>query len=156
MGHTDTPPPPDFTPTDIANRELVLRLLRYEDALYMSPAGQAILARPDFSNIFSLDAGKRIQRDTLIANGFSSTDASLATYRTIFQHYWRSASDYDAEVLAAVFYMRENRCLYYTAPDLVIGDTVPDCPLLELDGTPTSVHAVCGSKPTMLAAFSLS
>lgn len=144
----------DFNASHIEDRDLVLRLLRYEDALFLSPAGQAVFANPAMSNIFSLEAGKTIQRATLCAHGFSATDASVAAYRTIFRR-WSE----DPEILRAVFYLRENRCLYYTSPEIRMGDVVPDSPLLELSSDTTSVHSVLAeqlSARTILAAFSVS
>ena len=122
---------------------------------HIHQSGQTVLANPALANIYSLESGKTIQRETLRIHGFSATDASVAVYRTIFNR-WSQ----DAEILRSVFYMRENRCLYYTSPEIHTGDPIPDAPLLELeDGTPTSVHAVLAEIPTartIIAAFSVS
>ena len=101
-----------FIENDILNRELILKILKYEDDLYMSSQGQEILKDVGKNNIFSLDGSKTIQRMTLQHFGYSSTSKDLAFYRTIFHHYYNSPTDYDKEILASVFYMRENRLLY--------------------------------------------
>ena len=87
-------------------------MLKYEDKLYLSESGQQLLANYG-SNTTSLEASKIIQRLTLNHFGFSSNDDSLKVYRTIY----RTFSD-DSEIMSSVFYMRENRCLYYTSHDL--------------------------------------
>lgn len=149
-----------FTEENILDRELVLKMLRYEDKLYLSDVGQSIIGNPGMSNIYSLEAGKTIQRMTLDQFGFLASDESVANYRLIFNYYWRSAVDYDKEVLSSVFYMRENRCLYYTEAKLVPGDTVPNCQLYELDGsTKITLHQVLAEEPmktTIVAAYSAS
>ena len=122
-----------FTENDILNRELILRVLKYEDELYLSEQGQTIMRDVCKNNIFSLDGGKTIQRMTLQYFGYSSTLEDLKHYRTIFHHYYNSPKDYDKEILASVFYMRENRLLYYTTPKLEVGDNAINTELLELE-----------------------
>jgi hypothetical protein len=122
-----------FTEQHILDRNLMLEMLKYEDKLYLGEIGQDIMRDIGRNNIFSLDGGKTIQRMTLNHFGFSSTPHDLANYRTIFHHYYKSPQDFDKEILQSVFYMRENRLLYYTTPILTIGMTAPDCNLLEVD-----------------------
>jgi len=149
-----------FQQTDVFNRDLILKMLKYEDELYLSSYGQKIIGDPGMNNIFTLENSKTIQRLTLEHFNFSSCNESLSNYRTIFHHYWNSASDYDKDVLSSVYYLRENRCLYYTSPDLLPGDIAPDSELYELDGiTKTSVHQLLKEQPTkqtIIAAFSTS
>lgn len=151
---------PVFAEEHILNKKLVLKMLQYEDKLYLSDVGQSVLSSPGMSNIYSLEAGKTIQRMTLDHFGFSTSDESVANYRLIFSYYWRSAADYDHDVLSSVFYMRENRCLYYTDAELVPGDSAPNCTLYELDSTTqTSLHEILAEEPektTIVAAYSAS
>lgn len=148
----------EFTADLLDNRDLVLSMLKYEDALYLSAEGQKIIGDPYMNNVWSLEGGKTIQRKTLGNFGFTSSDASVATYRSIFRHYYKSPNEYDAEILGSVYYMRENRLLYYKTPELKIGDSVPDCDLYMLDGTTTTnLHSVLNpDKITILAGFSTS
>jgi len=101
-----------FTENDILNHENILKMLKYEDELYMSDIGQDIMRDIGKNNIFSLDGGKTIQRMTLQHFGYSSTPNDLAKYRTIFHHYYNGPTTYDKDILQSVFYMRENRLLY--------------------------------------------
>jgi hypothetical protein len=121
-----------FTNESIKNKQLMLDMLNFEDKYYFSNIGQSIMGDIGKNNIFSLDGSKTIQRITLFNFGFSSTDQDLATYRTIFHNYYNSPTDYDSDILSSVYYMRENRLLYYTTPKLSIGDKAVDSNLLEL------------------------
>ena len=82
-----------------------------------------------------------LNRMVLVRFGFEATPPSLAAYRSIFAHY-ASPTHYDRDVMQALHYFRANRCVYYTAPELVIGQAVPDCRLLPLDGDEQQQHAV--------------
>ncbi len=148
-----------FTPENIKNKDLILNMLKYEDSLYLSEFGQEILR--NYGNVSqSIDGSKIIQRMTLKNFGFSPTDESLRIYRTIFQHYYNSSTDYDIDVLNSVFYMRENRCLYYTEPELAIGDKIPNVDLFNLDGkTKSNIYDILDKtkyKNCIIAAFSMS
>jgi len=149
----------EFVLEDIKNRELILDMLKYEDTLYLSNEGQSTL-RNYGSNFSSLESSKIIQRQTLEKFNFCSSEESLKNYRKIFQHYYRSSIDYDNEILQSVFYMRENRCLYYTEPELIIGDKLPDVELFNLDGTTkNNLYDILDKKDynnCIIAAFSLS
>lgn len=148
-----------FSYEDIKNRELILKMLEYEDKLYLSDKGQEILKNYG-DNFVSLEGSKIIQRMTLQSFGFSSSDDSMKNYRRIFHNYYNSSEDYDKEVLSKVFYMRENRCLYYKEPEINIGDTLPDIDVYNLDGkTQTSIHNILNNKDynhCIIAAFSMS
>lgn len=152
----------DFTPSDIANRDLILAMLQYENKLFFSEEGQRVMAEPGMNNLTSLEGSKTVQRLTLNHFGFNSAEQDLSHYRTIFHHYYHSAFDYDEEILSSVFYMRANRCLYYKTPELERGDTVPDCELYNIDtNSSCRLYDILAdpdkSRPkTILAAYSLS
>jgi len=149
-----------FTTEDIKNKELILKLLRFEDEYYLSSLGQNIMADKGKNNLFSLDGCKTIQRIVLNNFGFTSTDNDITLYRTIFHNYYKSPTNFDKDILYSVYYMRENRLLYYTTPILEIGDIAPDCKLLELDScNETSLYDILKEEPirnTIVCAFSLS
>ena len=131
-----------FTTADVADRANVLKMLRYEDALMLGPDGAKIYADPSIPHLTSLETFYILHRAALAAHGFTTTDADVANYRKIFSHYYRSPHDYDAEVLGAVAYMRENKCVYYKAAPISIGDKAPDVPLQTISGIHTSLYQV--------------
>lgn len=92
--------------------------------------------------------------------GFDTSDESVASYRSIFRNYFRSPDDYDAEVIDAVHYFRANRCVFYKAPKIEIGEAVPDVPLYLLNGKDTvRLHAAAREGDplyTLICAFSMS
>jgi hypothetical protein len=73
-----------------------------------------------------LDPQLIIQRHVLTVFGFSTTDIDVQNYRNIFRTYYKSATDYDKDVLSSVLYMRENKCVYYTAPIINVGDNIQE------------------------------
>ena len=121
---------PKFTQNDIENRNLILKMLQDEDNCYLSTEGQNVIKDLGRANVFSLNAAKTIQRQILEKYGFESDDESLATYRTIFQHYYNSSLDYDKDILSSVYYMREN--IYYTSKKIEVDDIIPDTELLTI------------------------
>ena len=145
----------EFTQNNIADRFLVLSMLRYEDELYMGSTGQEI-----FKNNYNrlLQPHYIIQRIVLRKFGFNTSDTSLKEYRNIFKHYYHSSTEYDQEVINSVVYMRENKCIYYTAPVLKVGDSFPDCELYLLDGkTKCNLYnKLQDYKSCVVAAFSTS
>ena len=148
-----------FTNLNIQDKELIIRMLNFEDKLFLSEYGQNIL-REYGQNFISLEGSKTIQRITLNNFGFESDSSDLEIYRTIFSHYYKSAQDYDKEILNAVYYMRENRCLYYTSQIINLGDQIPNSNIYELDGrTQTDLYSIIKSKnyeKTIIGAFSMS
>lgn len=112
--------PPEFTIHNhvVGDRDLVLRMLRYEDGLIHSPETMRMYADPTFRPRTSLTIEHALQRVVLARFGFSTSDESVRAYRSIFRHYYRSPWDHDRDVLSAVTYMRENKLLYYTAPPI--------------------------------------
>ncbi len=150
---------PKFTQNDIENRDLILKMLQDEDKYYLSIEGQNLIKDLGRANVFSLNTAKTIQRQILEKYGFENDDESLATYRTIFQHYYKSSLDYDKDILSSVYYMRENRLLYYTTKKIEVDDIIPDTELLEVNGDSKTLFDVLNEEPTkttILAAFSLS
>jgi hypothetical protein len=149
----------EFTLDDIKNKKLILDMLKFEDILYLSNKGQQIIKK--YGKVISnLEASKIIQRNTLEKFNFISSDNSLKNYRKIFQHYYISSTNYDDDVLQSVYYMRENRCLYYIEPELNIGDKLPDVELFNLDGTTkNNLYNILDNNDynnCIIAAFSLS
>ncbi len=127
-----------FTEEDLLNRELVIKMLKYEDTLINDENfGQKIYKSEFNGKGTSLDPQFIIQRAVLSEFDFDTSDKSLLTYREIFRTYYKSPSDYDKEVLDSVTYMRENKCVYYTSPVIKIGDKIPDVNLYQIDGKTT-------------------
>ena len=146
-----------FTISDIGNRELILKMLRYEDSIMLGPIGAAIFADNTLPHLTALDTYYIFHRETLSAHGFNTTDEDVANYRKIFSHYYVSPHQYDAEVLGSVCYMRQNKCVYYTAPLINIGDAAPNADLLTLSGHPTNLFEILDTQKhayTFVGAFS--
>ena len=136
-----------FTAEDIANRTRIIQMLKYEDSLFLGPEGKRLFGDNTFHHTTDLETYYTFHRATLAAFGFSATDADVAKYREIFRNYYNGPHDYDAEVLRSVCYMRENKCVYYDAPLINIGDTLPDSELLTLSNKSTTLHGELASLP---------
>jgi hypothetical protein len=136
-----------FTAEDIANRARIIQMLKYEDSLFLGPEGKRLFGDNTFDHITDLETYYTFHRATLAAFGFSATDADVSKYREIFRNYYNGPHDYDAEVLRSVCYMRENKCVYYDAPLINVGDTLPDSELLTLSGESTTLHGQLASLP---------
>jgi len=149
-----------FTITNVKNKELVIQMLNYEEQLTKSNYGQSLYKNTLNKPLISLTIEYAINRLVLAKFGFDTTDRSVSMYRTIFKTYYNSPHDYDPDVLNAVHYMRENKCVYYKMPPLQINDKIPNCELYNLDGiTKTTLHDTINnlnSKYTLIGAFSLS
>lgn len=146
-----------FTSADVANKALVLEMLRYEDSVMLGKTGAAIFADTTLPHLTDLDTYHIFHRITLAAHGFQTGDADVQNYRTIFSHYYKGPHEYDADVLSSVCYMRENKCVYYKSPTINIGDCLVDVELLTLDGTHTSLKSELESlkhKYIFVGAFS--
>lgn len=149
-----------FTQDNIANRALMLNMLRKEDELYFSSIGQEHLSAHGGAS--SIEGGKVLQRAILSDFGFDTSDSSLANYRTVIHHYYRSPTDYDKEIMASVVYLRENKLLYYTTPKPVTGQPYIDVPIYHSNGTKTRLKNIIASAKLqqkqylICAAFSLS
>ena len=139
MAPTTRPTKP-FTAADVADRALVIAMLEHEERLAKSPEGQDRYRNPLNDPDRTLTVEKGFHRDTLAAFGFATDDDSVAAYRTIFRTYFRSVDDYDAGVIGASYYMRNNRCVFYTAPPLELGAVIPDAPLRTLADERTTLY----------------
>jgi len=148
-----------FTHDIIKNKSLILKMLKYENDIFLSDTGQTFLRNFGYKTT-SLEGSKSIQRHVLQRFGFLSSDDDLKIYRRIFHHYYNSPVDYDKDILKSVFYMRENRCLYYTSKPLYDGEIIPNINIFNLNGSDEiSLHELINSKQydkTIVAAFSLS
>ncbi len=160
MGLASVGPTRPFLPDDVANKDLVIAMLKKEESLVRSEFGQAVYSNPLNRPLISLNVEKSFNRLTLSQFGFDTSDTSVANYRTIFGHYYKSPTDFDKEVLDSVHYMRENKCVYYKANPLIKGQLIPDCRLYNLDGeTTVGLHDLIlreAKTHTVIAAFSLS
>lgn len=149
-----------FTLEDVKNKELVIKMLNYEEELTKSQYGKELYANSLNQPFISLNVEKSLNRLVLSNFDFDTSDESVNIYRTIFRTYYKSAHDYDKDVLDAVHYMRENKCVYYKNEYLKLGEKIPDCDLYELGGfNKTTLYDVISkfeSEYTLLAPFSLS
>jgi len=149
-----------FTMTHVHNKNLVIQMLKYEEELTRSDYGQSLYKNTLNKPLISLTIEKAINRLVLDHFNFETDDTSVENYRTIFKTYYRSALDYDKEVLDSVHYMRENKCVYYKNQPLKIGEKIPNCSLYSLDGnTQTTLYDIIQKSNmdyTVVAAFSLS
>ncbi len=125
--HPDTK---DFCEEQLNNRDLVIRMLRWESEFMCSTEGQSRYKTQGSGQFISLDNGYAFNRMVLREFGFTTSDNSVANYRRIFQTYFRSATDYDADVINSSHYMRNNRCVFYTTARIQQGDKIPNVPLL--------------------------
>lgn len=141
MGISDNKKYHPFTITNVLDRELVIRMLKYEETLTKGEFGQMMYRNPLNKPFISLTVEKALNRKVLSDFGFTTTNADVDMYRTIFRTYFRSPEDYDEEVINSVHYMRENKCVFYKHPPIEIGQKIPNCELYELDGkTKTTLH----------------
>ena len=124
----------DFNMDHVLNRDLVIRMLKFEDLVIHSDLGKSIYNDDSFEHFSSLEAMYTIHRYVLNEFGFKTTDKDVANYRKIFATYYKSPTDYDKEVLNCVTYMRENKCVYYAGRDFNIGNKFEDVSIHELDG----------------------
>lgn len=123
------PPLRPFTTAEALKKEVVLAMLRAEDALIYSPEGQAMYSAFGSGRLVSFDVEEAMARKILSRFGYATDDASLRRYRSINQLYYKSAKDHDVDVLRAVVYLRENKVLQFTLPKPDIGDALPDVAL---------------------------
>ena len=126
--------PRPFTEEDIRNKDLIIKMLKFEDSIILGPMGASIYANPFYNPRISLEPYYAMHREVLTHFGFDTQDYSVDNYRKIFSHYYKSATEYDNEVLSSVTYMRENKCVYYTKPEIKVNDIIPDVALCDLDG----------------------
>lgn len=153
----------EFTQDHVLQKPLVIDMLRYEDRIIHGDVAKAMYADPDYNPRVSMTIEYALNRMTLNKFGFDTSDQSVRTYRSICKTYWKSAKEYDADVLKSVTYMRENKLLYYQHPNIKIGDCVRDqlkeCRVHDLTGAQTNLLDVGRSvvhKHLIVAGFSLS
>ena len=147
----------NFSIDDLNNRELIIEMLKYEDQLYLSEVGQNIMIQHG-NNLTNNHGSKSIQRLTLIKFNFNSDDICLEYYRNIINVYYESPNNYDAEVLNSVYYLRENRCLYYKTKNINIGDKIPNVKIHTLDSKENDLFNFINTNNnyTIVAGFSMS
>jgi hypothetical protein len=120
-----------FEPEDGRNKELVLKMLVYEDSLiHGKEAQEAYRAFRAFGH-HSMDVERMTARQTLAHFGYDTGDESLKLYREINRLYRDEDGRLDPEIRASVTYLRANRLLDYVHPPLVLGQAFPD-PLVHL------------------------
>jgi len=154
MGFLDAKSLQPFTKQDILNKELVIKMLNYEEDLTKSDYGQSLYKNTLNRPLVSLTIEKALNRLTLAHFNFTTDDDSVENYRTIFKTYYKSPTNYDKEVLYSVHYMRENKCVYYKEKPLQIGDIIPNCDLYNSINLYDTIDKE--SQYTLIAAFSLS
>jgi hypothetical protein len=159
---------PAFTAEHVRDRGLVLRMLRHEDALIHGPVAHAMNSAESMEPRTSLLVVKTLQRMVLTRFGFANDDGSLHAYRGIFRAYFNDVGDYDAEVVSAVTYMRENRCIFYARPELPVGSCAAEAARSSLvhpvapEAAPETLDAVlarrfaAGDSHVFVGAFSTS
>lgn len=123
-----------FTEKELNDRELILKMLKYEDSLMLSDQIIEYYKNPLNDTRKTLNAFYSTHRLVLEKFGFDTSDESVSIYRQIFSTYYKSPYEYDKEVMNAVVYMRENKCVYYTSQIINVGDKLPDCNVLKLCG----------------------
>lgn len=158
MGNTNSSK--KFCTKDVKNKQLVIKMLKYEEQLTKSQFGQSLYANPLNTSLTSLHVEETLNRLTLTHFGFNTSDESVEMYRTIFKTYYRSPNDYDKDVIDSVHYMRENKCVFYTSKVINIGDVAPDCELYDYKTlSKLSLYNILSQGTTIysiVAAFSLS
>ena len=148
-----------FSTEHVKDRNLVIKMLQYEEQLATSDYGQQRYKDPLNRRSLSLDNEYAFNRMTLTHFGYNNDEQSVQNYRNIFRTYFRNPEDYDQEVINSSYYMRGNRCVYYRTLPLTIGKRIPNCPLYNLDGKGTTdLYSAIGSdnSSAMICAFSMS
>jgi hypothetical protein len=160
MGRHDPVEKIPFTQEHVKQRDLVIRMLKFEEETTKSEFGQSLYANHLNNPFVSLTVEKTLNRITLSHFGFSTDDDSVENYRTIFGTYFESPEVYDKEVVDSVHYIRENKCVFYKKPDIKFGQVIPNCALYNLkSGSQEQLHDIINFANTnyaMLCPFSLS
>lgn len=146
--------PKPFTHRHVQNKNLVIKMLQYEENLAKSEEGQQRY-RDTPKAAESLICEKGFQRDTLHQFRFDTTDKSLEMYRTIFRNYYTSPTDYDKDVMEACYYFRNNRLKFYTTKKPQIGDVIPNATIMTLEGNKTELFVeIPKTQRSLVCAFS--
>lgn len=128
----------DFTNIHLLDRDLIIKMLKYEDSIILSPFGVKIRKLyPD-----GLDSDYIINKMTLKNFDFKTNNKNLQNYRKIFRTYYRSPSDYDKEVIDSVAYMRENKCVFYKLPEPQISEVIPNCDIYKLNDSFDKIDSI--------------
>jgi hypothetical protein len=130
-----------FTENHVRDRDLVIRMLKFEDSIIHSDVGTQIFRNPLLNIAKSLDADYAIKRLVLVEFDFDTSDTSLQNYVRIFAMYYKSPLNYDVEVMASVTQFRENRLLYNTNPKPAVGAIIPNCKMMSLNGGTLDLHS---------------
>ena len=158
---TKTTPSIPFTLDHVKNKDLVIKMLLWEQDLMRSKEGQDRYRNELNLSYVSLTNEYAFQRQTLSHHGFDTTDLSVENYRKIFSTYFNSPDDYDHDVINSAYYMKNNRCIYYKSPIIEVGQVIPDVPLFSSDGkTEMTLYDIIQQNGrrnmTIIAAFSMS
>lgn len=159
MGKTNIIQLKEFTLNDANNKNLVIKMLKYEEQLAKGDFGKMMYTNPLNNPFTSLTVEKALNRKTLQEFGFDTSDTSLNNYRSIFKTYFKSPYDYDKDIIDASYYMRNNRCVFYTSKKLNINDIMPNFELYTINNTITSIYDIINKNNveyTIIAGFSLS
>lgn len=147
-----------FDINDINDKDLIIKMLKYEDNFSKSNEGQLFYKNSMYRPYISMDIILIINRIVLLKFEFDTCDISVENYRSIFKTYFESPDKYDKDVIQAVHYMRENKCIYYKNPLINIGEKIPNCELINLDGSTTTLYDEIKKEDgdyTVFASFSL-
>lgn len=151
-----------FTKNHTLDKELVMRMLQYETTIAFDPAiGHKLYDNMILEPLTSLNVEKILNRLTLMHFNFDTTDVSVETYRTIFRTYYQSPTSYDADVINASYYMKNNKTVFYNGAPLMPNAIIPNVPMHTIN-TKTKetvmlhdvIDSTC-STTTIVAAFSL-
>ncbi len=151
--------PIPFTLDHAKTKALVMQLLQFEDAYGKSHSALELYSSK-LSKPHTLAPIYAIHRHVLSKFGFNTSDESVENYRTIFLNFYKSPTDYDEDVINCVYYMRNNKCVFYTKPKPIVGDKLTDCELVGLDGVSTvalsELMRMRAFKYYLVCSFSLS
>lgn len=123
-----------FTEEDIKNKNLILSMLQFEDQIGKSDEIGKMFQIDSYMGRTSLNVIHAIHRMTLDHFDFDTSNKSVENYRKIFLHYYNSPTDYDEDVINSVYYMKNNKCVFYTQPELKVGMKLKNCSLYESNG----------------------
>ncbi len=163
MGLLEGPSLGPFTKKHIFDKELVLKMLSYEDAYIFSPEGQDLYSSFGFQRFTSSEPEFSTARRTLSHFGFDTDDESLSNYRHINANWYKGPhpGQHDPDIMAAVVYLRANKCLRYTLPKPCRGEVIPnpvvfsyDFETMSLETKPLVLHSVLDQPRNLVGAFS--
>lgn len=139
MGKTEQTITKLFTFDNVLDKNLVIKMLQYEDTFGKGNEGQKIFSTKVSLPQTTLQSIYAIHICVLTHFGFDTTSMSVENYRTIFKTYYESLTKYDSDVTNSGYYMKNNLCVFYKLPKPKIGNHLTDCNLLQLYGTVTTL-----------------